>query len=126
MEVGWNIRDTDDWGEVSNQYNVTRQTNQLYFFLLTFSFAAWGSRDVGRAFFEMNYIASFELGNLAGFVIIYHVDFTYVAVVCIVISIVKYTILPQMLRTLDDIHNSWANVFCGDGLASVKLAESRE
>ena len=31
-----------------------------------------------------------------------------------------------MIRTLDDIHNSWANVFCGDGCASVKLAESRE
>ena len=31
-----------------------------------------------------------------------------------------------MLRTLDDIHNSWANVVCGDGLTSVKLTESRE
>lgn len=39
---------------------------------------------------------------------------------------IYHTILSQMLRTLDDIHNSWANVVCGDSLAIVNFAESRE
>ena len=59
--------------EAKSQISET-STNYLIF-LLTFGIA-WGSRDVGCAFLEMDYIASNELGSLAGVGIIHHVNFT--------------------------------------------------
>ena len=34
-------------------------------------------------------------------------------------------IVCAILPTLDDVHDSWAMVVCGDGLARMKLSESR-
>ena len=77
VEVGWNVSDTEDCGRrVSNQRLLTRQRNHLIF-LLTFGFA-WSSSDIWRAFLDVDYITSLELGNLVWVGIIHHVHLTYV------------------------------------------------
>ena len=37
-----------------------------------------------------------------------------------------YPNMGAILPTLDDVHDSWAMVVCGDGLARMKLSESRQ
>ena len=78
VEVGWNVRDTDDCGKsVESVKSYQNRQIILNFFKLTFGFA-WCSRNVSRAFLEMDYIASYEFGSLARIGIIHHMDFTYV------------------------------------------------
>ena len=74
VEVGWNVRDTDDCDKSVNSVKkkFQKRTN-----LFTFGFA-WCSRDVSRAFLEVNYVSSDEFGSHAWIGVIHHVDFTYV------------------------------------------------
>ena len=76
VEVGWNIRDTDDCGKVFESVKRCQTDNSFFLFSThTFSFA-WGSGDVAGAFLEVDYIASDKLGNLARSHFIFHMDFT--------------------------------------------------
>ena len=55
------------WQSVGSIKLEPYQTDKSsYIFLLTFGFA-WGSRNVGRAFLEVDYIVSDKLGSLARF-----------------------------------------------------------
>jgi len=76
---GWSVRDTEDFG------------------------VARGSEGVKRALFNVDYIASDELDDLARLGIVFEMDFT-----------------------LNNICDSWARVVCGDRLADVNLTESRQ
>jgi hypothetical protein len=92
----------------------TKQTNDL----LTFGIGR-GSEGVKRAYFNVDYIASHELGDLARLGWVLDVEFTYV------LRWVQYTRARPQLHTLDDISNSWARVVCGDRLAGMNFTESR-
>jgi len=75
---GWSVRDTKGFG------------------------VARGSPGVGRALFNVDYIASDELGDLARLGIVLQMDFT-----------------------LDDVEDGWARVVHGNRLANANLCESR-
>ena len=67
----------------------------------------------------MNYIASEELGNLARCGLLLHMDFAYV------LRQFNIQILLNVLCTLDNVHDPWASVDYGDGLANMNFKKSR-
>ena len=89
MEVRWSISGTKDCGKVSSQYlsNIL-----LKGFIFTFGFAR-SSQGVVRAMFDMDHIASDELGNLVRFGIVLEVHFTYA-----VLLVQQITILLKMFN----------------------------
>ena len=89
-------------------------------FIFTFGIAR---RCEGEAcvLVDMDYVASDELGNLVRLGFVLDVEFTYV-----VRSVQHkyYHTSKHVQRTLDDVPNSWASIFCEDGMANGNLTES--
>ena len=96
-----------------SQYLSNRQ------FIFTFGFAR-SSEGVERAFVDMEYVASDELGNLVRLGIFREMHFTYA------VQLVRknYYHTPKHVQlTPDDVHKSWARVVCGDRNAGGKLTD---
>ena len=71
----------------------------------------------------MSHIASDKLASLAGLGLILQMEFTY-GMIASVYQIISYT-LPNILRTLDDVHDMWTRVVRVDRFSNVDLSEQR-
>ena len=70
----------------------------------------------------MSHIASDKLASLAGLGLIIQMEFTY-GMIASVYQIISYT-LPNILRTLDDVHDMWARVVRVHGFSNIDLSKT--
>ena len=88
------------------------QTSNSNDFIFTFGFVRSRVDDV-RAFVDMEYVTSDELGDFVRLGFVLDVQFTYV----VGSGPTYYHISIRFQHTLDDVHDSRAMVVYGDGLA---------
>jgi hypothetical protein len=97
------------------------QIGNLNNLIFTFGFVR-RKEGVARVLVDVDYVASYKLGNLVRLGFVLDVHFTYV-----VRSVsTNDNTSEHVQRTLNDVSDSWAKVVSGDGLAGVNLSDRRQ